>query len=170
MSYQKTQEINHDFADAHNNLGIVFFHKGQPDEAIEQYQKSLRIKPDVAEVYNNLGISLAQEGRVNEGIAQFQNALRLELIAKVAVGRVAFFRSLRQGEREGVMPQRISTEGATPPEASEKATRRAGVLLPCRFVARSLRSYGYAPCSAPRRKAKSLPARPVPTFAMSSKT
>ena len=66
------------------------------------------------------------------------------------------------------MPQSILTEGATPPDAFEKATRRAGVHLPCGFVTRSSRSYGYAPRSIPRHKAKSLPAQPVSTFAMSS--
>src|SRR5258706_15827126 len=66
----------------------------------------------------------------------------LELIAKVAMGCVAFFRGGWQGAKEGVMPQRISTEGATPPASSEKATRRAGVLSPCGFVARSSRSFG----------------------------
>ena len=66
------------------------------------------------------------------------------------------------------MPQRISTEGATRADAYEKATRRAGVLLPCGFVARSSRSFGYAPHSTPRRKAKSLSARPMSTFEMSS--
>ena len=37
-----------------------------------------------------------------------------------------------------------------------------GFLLPPGFVARSLRSMGYAPHSAPRQKAKALPARPRP--------
>jgi hypothetical protein len=105
-------------------------------------------------------IEVEDLGELNRGV---------ELIAKVAMGRVAFFRGAWQGAREGVMPQCILTEGATPPGASEKATRRAGVLLPCGFVARASRSCGYAPYSTPRRKAKSLPARPVSTFAMSSR-
>ena len=58
--------------------------------------------------------------------------------------------------------------------ASREATRRAGVLLPCGYVARSSRSRSYATAvrrtSTPRRKAKSLPARPVSTFDMSSNT
>ena len=42
------------------------------------------------------------------------------------------------------------------------ATLRAGVLLPCGFVARSSRSCGYASHSTPCHKAKPLPARPRP--------
>src|SRR5260221_8366508 len=62
----------------------------------------------------------------------------------------------------------------TPPASSEKATRRAGVLLPCGFVAHSSRSFGQATHSTPRRKAKNTavrrtPAQPVSIFAMSSK-
>ena len=74
---------------------------------------------------------------------------------------------------EGAYPK-VCDRRATPPCASREATRRAGVLLPCGYVARSSRSCGYATAvrrtSTPRRKAKSLPARPVSTFAMSSNT
>ena len=70
---------------------------------------------------------------------------------------------------EGAYPK-VCDRRATQPGASREATRRAGVLLPCGYVARSSRSCGYVPHSTPRRKAKSLPARPVSTFAMSSRT
>src|SRR5258706_3737812 len=73
----------------------------------------------------------------------------LELIAKVAMGRVVFSLSAWQGARR-------------------EHTRRAGVLLPCGFVAHSSLSFGYAPRSSPRRKAKSLPSQPMSTFAMRS--
>jgi hypothetical protein len=101
----------------------------------------------------------------------------LELISKVAMGCVAFIRGAWQGvTEEGAAHGSIflgeallPSAGTTPPDASEKATRRAGVLLPCGFVARSSRSCGYAPHSTPRRKAKSLPAQPMSTFDMSSR-
>jgi hypothetical protein len=69
---------------------------------------------------------------------------------------------------EGAYPK-VCDRRATQPGAFRETTRRAGVLLPSGFVARSSRSYGYAPHSTPRQKAKALPARPVSTFDMSSR-
>ena len=61
--YQKALEINPNYAEAHNNLGIAFLQKGQVDEAIDQYQKALEINPNYADAHNNLGIAFSQKGR-----------------------------------------------------------------------------------------------------------
>src|SRR6188472_1318079 len=52
---------------------------------------------------------------------------------------------LGQGAREGVDPQRYSTERATKPQANFSATLRAAVLFRSDVVARSLQTHaGYA--------------------------
>ena len=44
--YQKALEINPNYMEAHSNLGVALFQKGQLDEAIAQYQKALEINPN----------------------------------------------------------------------------------------------------------------------------
>ena len=61
----------------HNNLGLVFFHKGQVDKAIEQYQKALQIYPNYDLAHNNFGAALFHKGEVDGAIEQYQKALEL---------------------------------------------------------------------------------------------
>ncbi len=76
--FQETIRLKPDYADAHNNLGIALFRKGQMDEAIRQFQEALRLKPDQAEAHNNLGNALGRKGQIDEAIRQFQEAIRLK--------------------------------------------------------------------------------------------
>jgi tetratricopeptide (TPR) repeat protein len=62
---------------AHNNLGIVFYQKGQLDDAITQYQTAAEITPDYESAHFNLAKALFQKGRVQESIAQFQASLQI---------------------------------------------------------------------------------------------
>jgi len=63
---------------AHNNLGNVFFRKGQMVEAMEQYQKALEIRPQYGLAHNNLGLVLFRQGRVDEAMEHYQRALAVQ--------------------------------------------------------------------------------------------
>ena len=63
---------------AHNNLGLVFLHKGQTDEALREFQATLRLKPDDGLAHNNLGLAILNQGQTDEAIRQFQEAIRLK--------------------------------------------------------------------------------------------
>ena len=52
-------ELQPDFFEARNNLGILLARSGRLDEAIEQFRKALEIDPGSAEVRKNLDIALA---------------------------------------------------------------------------------------------------------------
>ena len=54
--YEKAIDLNPNFADAYNNIGIVLLEMGQSDDAIKFYQKALEIEPSYAEAHNNLGM------------------------------------------------------------------------------------------------------------------
>jgi Flp pilus assembly protein TadD len=47
-------EINPNYADARNNLGVALLQKGQLDEAIIQFREVLRLKPDFSPAQENL--------------------------------------------------------------------------------------------------------------------
>jgi len=64
--------------EAHDNLGIALFQKGEVDEAIGHFQKALGINPDYAKARNNLGNALAQKGQIDDALAQFQKAVAID--------------------------------------------------------------------------------------------
>ncbi|MBV8274142.1 MAG: tetratricopeptide repeat protein [Verrucomicrobia bacterium] len=61
----------------HNNLGLVFFRRGQAEEAIKHFQKALEINPNYAEAHSNLGAALGRKGQVDEAVEQFRKALEI---------------------------------------------------------------------------------------------
>jgi tetratricopeptide (TPR) repeat protein len=75
--YEKALEINPNFPDAQNNLGLALFQKGQVDEAIARYQKAVEINPHYTEAYSNLGLALFDKGQLDEAITQYQKALEI---------------------------------------------------------------------------------------------
>jgi Flp pilus assembly protein TadD len=75
--FQKAIDIQPGFAEAHNNLGIVLFQKGQVDEAITHFQKALVIQPNNEEIYNNFGNALLGKGKVDGAIRCFQKAVEI---------------------------------------------------------------------------------------------
>src|SRR5205823_1764039 len=50
------------YDDAHNNLGIALFRRGQHEEAIKQFEIVLRKGPNLKAVYN-LGVVVGTQGK-----------------------------------------------------------------------------------------------------------
>jgi Tfp pilus assembly protein PilF len=76
--YQAALQADPAHADAHNNLGIIFFGKGQLDEAAACFRGALQHNPGYTNAYNNLGSVLKTQGRFAEAIQCFEHALRLQ--------------------------------------------------------------------------------------------
>jgi protein O-mannosyl-transferase len=62
---------------AQNTVGLIFFSRGQLDEAVTQFQNVLQIYPNFADAHCNLGSAFFQRGQPEEGVAQFQKALEI---------------------------------------------------------------------------------------------
>ena len=67
---RRALELKPDFAEAHNNLGLVLREQGRPDEAVACYRRAVELKPDYVETHNNLGNALKDRGKLlaEEGV------------------------------------------------------------------------------------------------------
>lgn len=76
--YEEALRINPEYAEAHYNLGNIFFKEGKVSDAIGHYEQALRINPEYAVAHNNLGIALAQTGKAEDAITHYEQALRIK--------------------------------------------------------------------------------------------
>src|SRR6202451_4827346 len=53
--FERAIKLDHQFADAWNNLGVAWYLQEKYGRAIKDYEKAIKLKPDVASFYNNLG-------------------------------------------------------------------------------------------------------------------
>jgi tetratricopeptide (TPR) repeat protein len=69
--------INPNYHEARNNLGSVYYRKGDIQAAIREYQEALRIDPNVGMVHTNLGGIYHEKGDFDGAIREFREALRI---------------------------------------------------------------------------------------------
>jgi serine/threonine protein kinase/Flp pilus assembly protein TadD len=58
-------------------LGYVFFHAQQWDEALGYYRVAMALRPEESKVYNGVGASLHNKGRLDEAIDCYRQTIRL---------------------------------------------------------------------------------------------
>ena len=68
----------HRLADAHNKLGLAFFHKGEFQKAKSEMQQSLAIRPNYPPVLNNLGEVHVKLGEKAAALSLFEKAVVLK--------------------------------------------------------------------------------------------
>ena len=76
--YRQAISAKPDFADAHNNLGIVLSDAGQLEEALVSFDRAISLVPEFASAHANLGGALQQSGKLEEAIAACRKALELD--------------------------------------------------------------------------------------------
>ena len=76
--HKKSVEINPDYAEGYNNLGIAFQKLGLFEEAVKNYKKTLKLKPDFSLAYNNLGVVLKSLNKLDEALVTSKKAVELD--------------------------------------------------------------------------------------------
>lgn len=76
--YSRLVQLQPNFADAKNNLGVALFRKGRLDEALELFKTLVAEHPNYAMGYNNLGFVSEAKGLIDEAIANYQKAIKLD--------------------------------------------------------------------------------------------
>ncbi len=75
QAFKKVTDLNPNFADGFNNLGITLKDQGKLDEAIEAFNRALSIKPDYAVTYFNMGVALMKKSKLDKAIEAYNKAL-----------------------------------------------------------------------------------------------
>jgi protein O-mannosyl-transferase len=74
-SYKQALRIKPDWAEAHNNLGLVLNELGQKEEALSHFREALRFDPSLAEAHNGLGQVFSQQGKFDLAVEHYSRAL-----------------------------------------------------------------------------------------------
>ena len=77
-SYNKAIEIDPNYAQAYNNLGIAFQKLNRINEAVFNYKKAISLKTDFAEAFNNLGTAMMLLNNTNEALKFFDKSLQIK--------------------------------------------------------------------------------------------
>jgi tetratricopeptide (TPR) repeat protein len=75
--YRQALRLRPDYPEAHNNLAVLLYSRGEQSEAARHYQEALRLRPDYAEAHSNYASLLAARGSAVGAAEHFAEALRL---------------------------------------------------------------------------------------------
>ncbi len=76
--YGQAIQLNQNFPDIYNNLGVALRALGKREASAACYQRSLALKPDHAGAYTNLGNVLRELGRLEVAAASHRHAIELD--------------------------------------------------------------------------------------------
>jgi len=73
--YNKAIELNRNYPDPYNNLGLTYIELDKKNEAIKSFKKAIEIDPEHAISYYNLANIYAEMGENNEAIRLYKKAI-----------------------------------------------------------------------------------------------
>jgi protein O-mannosyl-transferase len=103
--YREALRIKPDYAEAHNNLGMILIQQGQTDAAETQYRQAIKNDPIFEKAYNNLGVLLAIRGNIEEAKVCFIRALELNPEDPGPKGNLKMLIKQQSRFRAGVQPE-----------------------------------------------------------------
>jgi Flp pilus assembly protein TadD len=77
LNYRKALEIDSNYVDAWNNLGVSYYYYGNLDSAVLCLKKALDKNPDYPPAHNNVAYILDAMGEYEQAIAHYQKAILL---------------------------------------------------------------------------------------------
>ena len=76
--YQKVLELDPNYANAHNNLGVIFQGLGENQKAKDYFEKAIEINPDYVDAYNNLGAIFGNLGENQKVKDCFEKVIKID--------------------------------------------------------------------------------------------
>ena len=74
-SYQRATDLDPHYAEAHNDLGVIFQQLGQHENSVEALCRAVVIRPSYASAHNNLANALQSLERFDDSIDSYQKAI-----------------------------------------------------------------------------------------------
>ena len=78
-AYQKALEINPNYVEVHNNLGIIYTTQGNHELAYQHFQQALALSPQESYLHNNQGYAYLIQGRDADAANSLRQALRFDV-------------------------------------------------------------------------------------------
>ncbi|HEV2730121.1 MAG TPA: tetratricopeptide repeat protein [Terriglobales bacterium] len=77
-SFERAIKNDRDYADAYNNLGVIYYLEKKYGKAIKQYEKAIKLRQDAASYFSNLGAAYFSKKELEKAIAAYTEAMRLD--------------------------------------------------------------------------------------------
>ena len=75
---EKAIEIDPNYVNVHNNLGLTFKELGEPQKAISCYEKAIQIDPNYVNAHNNLGIKFMELEEHQKAISCYEKVIQID--------------------------------------------------------------------------------------------
>ena len=76
-SYKEALNLNSQYFEVYNNIGVAYTDWGKPDLALKYLEKALDINPKYAEAYNNIGNAKKKLSDIDSAIESYEKAIEL---------------------------------------------------------------------------------------------
>jgi Ca-activated chloride channel family protein len=117
-SFKQAIKLKQDYAEAHYNLGDVYFQIGQYKKAVEAYKQAIRYQPDSATAYNNMGTAYYKLGEHKKAIEAYKAAIRLKAKDAITYYNLAGT-YIEHGNQEAALEQYKILKTIDPPLAEK---------------------------------------------------
>ncbi len=87
-NYKRALEVDSNYVDAWNNLGVTYFYYGNTDSAVYCIKRALDINPDYPPAHNNAGYILDASGDYEQAVEHYQKAIKLRPSYLVAMANL----------------------------------------------------------------------------------
>ena len=76
--FERAVHLDHQYAEAINNLGVIDYEEKKYGKAIKQYEKAIRLQPDSASFYSNQGAAYFGKKEFEKAVADYAKAMELD--------------------------------------------------------------------------------------------
>ena len=77
-AYERALQVDPASAEAHSNIGVVYFALGRFEGAIRHFRKAVESRPEYGTAYANMAAAYARLGQHEEAVDSYQRALALD--------------------------------------------------------------------------------------------
>ncbi len=73
-NFEKAIDMFPAYAEAHNNIALVYERLGEREKATDSYRTAIELRPDYPEALNNLGVLIDEDGNTAEAVELYRRA------------------------------------------------------------------------------------------------